>query len=38
MLEVSESSMKPVNQETILAESIQGLINTELYGPVILPS
>lgn len=33
MLEVSESSMKPVNQETILAESIQGLINTELYGP-----
>ncbi|KAJ5278977.1 UDP-galactopyranose mutase-like protein [Penicillium angulare] len=30
MLEVSESPLKPVNQETILAESIQGLINTEL--------
>ncbi|KAJ5106554.1 UDP-galactopyranose mutase-like protein, partial [Penicillium angulare] len=30
MLEVSESSLKPVNQETLLAESIQGLINTEL--------
>ena len=26
--------MKPVNQETILAESIQGLINTELYDPL----
>lgn len=30
MLEVSESSLKPVNQEMIVAESIQGLINTEL--------
>jgi len=32
MLEVSESSMKPVDQKTIVAESIQGLINTELYA------
>lgn len=31
MLEVSESALKPVNQETIVAESIQGLVNTELY-------
>ena len=31
MLEVSESSMKPVDQKTILEESIKGLINTELY-------
>lgn len=30
MLEVSESSYKPVNQETLLVDSIQGLINTEL--------
>jgi hypothetical protein len=30
MLEVSESSMKPVNNETLLAESIQGLVNTEM--------
>lgn len=30
MLEVSESSMKPVDQKTIVAESIQGLINTDL--------
>lgn len=33
MLEVSESPLKPVNQETILAESIQGLINTEMLRP-----
>ncbi|TID21996.1 hypothetical protein E2P81_ATG11112 [Venturia nashicola] len=30
MLEVSESSMKPVNRETLLADSIQGLVNTEM--------
>jgi protoporphyrinogen oxidase len=33
MLEVSESSMKPVNQESILADSIQGLVNTEMLKP-----
>lgn len=33
MLEVSESSHKPVNQETLLEESIQGLINTDLLKP-----
>ncbi|KAJ5155860.1 hypothetical protein N7492_008663 [Penicillium capsulatum] len=33
MLEVSESSMKPVNNEKLLAESIQGLVNTELLKP-----
>ena len=33
MLEVSESSMKPVNNDTLLADSIQGLINTELLKP-----
>jgi len=33
MLEVSESSMKPVNSETILKECIQGLINTEMIKP-----
>ena len=33
MLEVSESSMKPVNHETLLAESIQGLVNTEMLKP-----
>lgn len=31
MLEVSESSMKPVDRKTILEESIKGLVNTELY-------
>ncbi|KAJ6129877.1 UDP-galactopyranose mutase-like protein [Penicillium capsulatum] len=31
MLEISESSMKPVDQKTILEESIKGLVNTELY-------
>jgi len=30
MLEVSESSMKPVNNDTMLAECIQGLVNTEM--------
>lgn len=33
MLEVSESSMKPVNQETLLKECIQGLVNTEMLKP-----
>lgn len=33
MLEVSESSHKPINQDTLLADSIQGLINTELLKP-----
>ena len=33
MLEVSESSMKPVNHETLLAECIQGLVNTEMLQP-----
>jgi len=33
MLEVSESSMKPVNQETLLKDCIQGLINTEMLKP-----
>jgi len=30
MLEVSESTMKPVDQSTLLKECIQGLINTEM--------
>lgn len=33
MLEVSESSMKPVDQSTLLAECIQGLINTDMIKP-----
>lgn len=33
MLEVSESSMKPVNHETLLKECIQGLVNTEMLRP-----
>lgn len=33
MLEVSESSMKPVNQETMLKDCIQGLVNTEMLRP-----
>ncbi|CAI7665667.1 unnamed protein product [Penicillium discolor] len=33
MLEVSESQYKPVNHDTLLADSIQGLINTELLKP-----
>ena len=30
MLEVSESSMKPVDQDTILLDCIRGLVNTEM--------
>ncbi|KAJ5163575.1 uncharacterized protein N7500_005405 [Penicillium coprophilum] len=30
---VSESSMKPVNHETLLADSIKGLVNTEMLQP-----
>ncbi|KAN0083122.1 hypothetical protein V8E54_002210 [Elaphomyces granulatus] len=33
MLEISESSMKPVNLETILRDSIQGLVNTDMLNP-----
>ncbi|KAK5115158.1 hypothetical protein LTR85_009916 [Meristemomyces frigidus] len=33
MLEVSESSMKPVNGETMIPDNIQGLINTEMLKP-----
>jgi len=33
MLEVSESSMKPVNRETLLKDCIQGLINTDMINP-----
>ncbi|KAH7397689.1 UDP-galactopyranose mutase [Cadophora sp. MPI-SDFR-AT-0126] len=33
MLEVSESSMKPVDQENLLKDTIQGLINTEMIKP-----
>ncbi|KAI9816096.1 MAG: hypothetical protein M1832_005179 [Thelocarpon impressellum] len=33
MLEVSESSMKPVDQANLLSDSIQGLINTEMLRP-----
>ncbi|EJP62472.1 hypothetical protein CRV24_004810 [Beauveria bassiana] len=33
MLEVSESTMKPVNQETLLKDCIQGLINTDMIRP-----
>ncbi|KAI1296137.1 FAD/NAD(P)-binding domain-containing protein [Xylaria venustula] len=33
MLEVSESSYKPVKHETLLEDSIQGLINTSLLNP-----
>jgi hypothetical protein len=33
MLEVSESSMKPVDQANLLRDSIQGLINTEMIKP-----
>ncbi|KAI0999455.1 hypothetical protein K3495_g8739 [Podosphaera aphanis] len=33
MLEISESSMKPVDQEKILEDSIKGLINTEMIKP-----
>ncbi|KAK7996399.1 GTP-binding nuclear protein GSP1/Ran [Apiospora arundinis] len=33
MLEVSESSYKPVRHETLLADCIQGLVNTQLLAP-----
>ncbi|KAI4243984.1 MAG: hypothetical protein L6R40_003195 [Gallowayella cf. fulva] len=33
MLEVSESSLKPVNQATMLADSIAGLLNTSMLQP-----
>ncbi|TVY47727.1 hypothetical protein LOCC1_G002394 [Lachnellula occidentalis] len=33
MLEISESSMKPVDQANLMRESIQGLINTEMIRP-----
>jgi len=33
MLEVSESSYKPVNHGTLLDDCISGLINTELLKP-----
>lgn len=33
MLEVSESSLKPVNNENLLKDSIAGLINTEMLNP-----
>jgi protoporphyrinogen oxidase len=33
MLEVSESSMKPVDNDNLLKECIQGLVNTEMIKP-----
>ncbi|KAI1984303.1 hypothetical protein LOZ53_005509 [Ophidiomyces ophidiicola] len=33
MLEVSESSLKPVNHDALLAECIQGLVNTSMLKP-----
>jgi protoporphyrinogen oxidase len=33
MLEVSESSMKPVNQQTLVDDCIQGLVNTSMLQP-----
>ncbi|KAF4126310.1 Flavin containing amine oxidoreductase [Geosmithia morbida] len=33
MLEVSQSGMKPVDEENLLRDSIQGLINTEMLKP-----
>ncbi|MCJ1335106.1 hypothetical protein MMC09_000372 [Bachmanniomyces sp. S44760] len=33
MLEVSESSMKPVDQKNMLKDCIQGLVNTEMLRP-----
>ena len=33
MLEVSESTMKPVNADTLLSDSIQGLVNTGMLNP-----
>ena len=33
MLEVSQSSMKPVDEENLLKDCIQGLVNTEMIKP-----
>lgn len=33
MLEVSQSTMKPVDEENLLKDCIQGLINTEMIRP-----
>ena len=33
MLEVSSSSLKPVNRETMLPDCIQGLVSTEMLNP-----
>jgi hypothetical protein len=33
MLEVSESSMKPVDHANLLKDCIQGLINTQMIKP-----
>ena len=33
MLEVSQSSMKPVDEENLLKDCIQGLVNTEMLKP-----
>ena len=33
MLEVSESSMKPVDHDTLLEKSIRGLLNTDVIQP-----
>lgn len=33
MLEVSESSMKPVDREALLQDCIKGLVNTEMLRP-----
>jgi hypothetical protein len=33
MFEISESSMKPVNAETLMADTIQGAVNTSLLTP-----
>jgi protoporphyrinogen oxidase len=33
MLEVSESTMKPVNKETMLQDCIKGLVNTDMLKP-----
>lgn len=33
MLEISQSSMKPVDEENIIRDSLQGLINTDMCEP-----
>lgn len=33
MLEISESSMKPVDRENLIRDSIQGLVNTDMLKP-----